>query len=59
MYEGSATQDQKPAEKPKYEPHPNHGTVYQCCEKARRVSCVCRISWSCPVHGSWCVGSHD
>lgn len=30
-----------------------------CCELARRRSCVCVESTSCPVHGDQCRGSHD
>ena len=59
MYEGSATTGQKPAEKKPTEPTGRTGTIYPCCEQAKRVPCVCRISWQCPVHGGWCVGSHD
>ncbi len=35
------------------------GTIYPCCEQAKRRQCVCTASWKCPVHGGWCVGSHD
>jgi hypothetical protein len=31
----------------------------RCCERAERVQCVCRASWSCATHGTTCVGSHD
>jgi len=30
-----------------------------CCELAVIRSCVCRISYECPQHGSKCHGSHD
>jgi hypothetical protein len=30
-----------------------------CCPKAKQRFCVCRISFSCPDHGSSCHGSHD
>lgn len=30
-----------------------------CCEKAKRRSCVCRVSRDCSVHGVRCEGSHD
>lgn len=35
------------------------GTVHPCCGQAVRKPCVCQISWQCPIHGGWCVGSHD
>jgi hypothetical protein len=31
----------------------------QCCSAAERAWCVCRVKWSCAVHGERCVGSHD
>jgi hypothetical protein len=31
----------------------------QCCSAAERAWCVCRVKWSCAVHGDRCVGSHD
>lgn len=31
----------------------------RCCKLARKVSCVCRESIKCPVHGSRCFGTHD
>ena len=31
----------------------------RCCEQAKPARCVCVASWKCPVHGSWCWGSHD
>lgn len=31
----------------------------RCCPRATKVHCVCIASWSCPVHGSHCFGSHD
>jgi hypothetical protein len=30
-----------------------------CCALAERRSCVCSISFTCPVHGSTCIGTHD
>jgi hypothetical protein len=30
-----------------------------CCVKAKRVFCVCIVSFECPVHGSRCYGTHD
>lgn len=30
-----------------------------CCLLAERRSCVCEESWSCPVHGNQCHGTHD
>lgn len=49
--------------RPLYEPS---GEVYgtepvpgACCELARRRSCVCVESTSCPVHGVHCRGSHE
>jgi hypothetical protein len=30
-----------------------------CCELGVKVSCVCRVSCRCPVHGDLCFGSHD
>lgn len=30
-----------------------------CCPLAEKQDCVCVISWTCPVHGSRCIGSHD
>ena len=64
MYEGSAIQNQKPEPKKQSPASPasysgQTGTIYPCCEKAVRQNCVCRASWQCPVHGGWCVGSHD
>lgn len=56
-YTGQALTEQKPA--PKEPQKAVTGTEHPCCEKDVRVPCVCRISWSCPVHGGWCVGSHD
>lgn len=56
-YQGQALEQQKPAQKEQQKPIT--GTEFACCKKAVRVPCVCRISWSCPDHGSWCVGSHE
>ena len=30
-----------------------------CCALAEQKFCVCRFSYTCPVHGSQCIGSHD
>jgi hypothetical protein len=30
-----------------------------CCDQGKRVHCVCRVSVTCPVHGSICIGTHD
>lgn len=30
-----------------------------CCILAELRGCVCYISFSCPLHGTKCVGSHD
>jgi hypothetical protein len=30
-----------------------------CCPKARRVHCVCEVSFLCPEHGGQCHGSHE
>lgn len=30
-----------------------------CCADARRTPCVCRISITCPTHGTRCWGTHD
>ena len=30
-----------------------------CCGLAVREECVCNESFSCPLHGSTCYGSHD
>lgn len=30
-----------------------------CCELAVFRPCVCTVSFSCPVHGSTCHGTHD
>lgn len=30
-----------------------------CCVYAERRFCVCRISFTCPLHGSTCIGTHD
>lgn len=59
MYEGNATKVQKPAPKPARSYSGKHGTRAPCCEQAKQVRCVCEASWSCPVHGMWCVGSHS
>jgi hypothetical protein len=32
---------------------------WACCRKARRVFCVCSASFTCPVHGNFCIGTHD
>ena len=39
-----------------------HGEVFlrqPCCEKARKVFCVCFEKHDCETHGSKCHGSHD
>lgn len=33
--------------------------VNACCSLATRRNCVCVASFSCPIHGDSCVGSHD
>ncbi len=30
-----------------------------CCERGKRVFCVCSISVRCPSHGELCYGTHD
>jgi len=59
--------------KPPFPPRPtNWKSTYQsreqtppkhengmCCEKAKRRFCVCMKSWSCEIHGSVCIGTHD
>lgn len=30
-----------------------------CCELATTRACACRRSYSCPTHGTTCIGSHD
>ncbi len=30
-----------------------------CCPLATIRNCVCEVSFSCPIHGSNCHGSHD
>lgn len=30
-----------------------------CCPLAETRSCVCLISFTCPIHGTQCHGSHD
>lgn len=41
-------------------PGPVLGTSYTpCCRWARRVHCVCSVSYLCPTHGSKCHGTHD
>ena len=32
---------------------------YKCCPKAECRPCACIESWTCPDHGTRCVGSHD
>lgn len=39
---------------PPLAPHPE-----ACCARAVVRPCVCRVSFSCEVHGTRCVGSHD
>lgn len=56
-YAGAALDGQKPQPKRAYSG--KSGTVEPCCAKAVLVRCVCRVSWKCEEHGSWCVGSHD
>ena len=60
-YQGTALEQQQPATKdrPRSYTGGQTGTIYPCCEQAVRKHCVCQISWQCPVHGGWCVGSHD
>lgn len=31
----------------------------RCCDLAIVKPCVCRVSFSCPVHGVKCNGTHD
>jgi hypothetical protein len=33
--------------------------VRNCCENAVVINCVCMESFSCPEHGSGCIGTHD
>lgn len=56
-YQGTALAQQQPA--PKEPKQPITGTEHPCCSQAVRKPCVCRVRWECPVHGSWCVGSHE
>ena len=30
-----------------------------CCPLAKQVQCVCVASFDCPIHGRFCIGSHD
>lgn len=30
-----------------------------CCPLASKVNCVCMFSYSCPIHGKRCFGSHE
>jgi hypothetical protein len=30
-----------------------------CCEQAKPFHCVCYSSFSCPVHGTKHIGTHD
>lgn len=30
-----------------------------CCAMAERRCCVCLESFTCPLHGTTCIGSHD
>ena len=32
---------------------------HRCCPKATGVPCMCEVSYTCPDHGTRCVGSHD
>jgi len=32
---------------------------HRCCPKAVGNPCMCEVSYSCPDHGTRCVGSHD
>lgn len=32
---------------------------HRCCPKAVGVPCMCEVSYTCPDHGTRCVGSHD
>jgi hypothetical protein len=32
---------------------------YACCGLAKVRSCVCTYSFTCPLHGDTCIGSHD
>lgn len=31
----------------------------RCCTKAQGRPCVCEVSYTCPDHGTRCIGSHD
>ena len=42
---------------PEPEVRPFHYPV--CCEKAKRIFCVCDQATSCPDHGNQHIGSHD
>lgn len=30
-----------------------------CCPLAEKRFCVCSVSFTCPIHGGSCIGSHD
>jgi hypothetical protein len=31
----------------------------RCCPKATVADCCCRVRYTCPDHGSRCIGNHD
>ena len=32
---------------------------FACCDKAELIPCVCMYAFSCPVHGTRHIGTHD